>query len=85
VKPGAGQTVLRAERETLGAKLEATPAATGAVLLHPAALTRYEGQLARLQEVLAAGTAAGDIEAAAAIRDIVETEYVLILTTVGAC
>ena len=77
--------MLRAERETLGAKLEATPAATGAVLLHPAALTRYEGQLARLQEVLAAGTAAGDIEAAAAIRDIVETEYVLILTTVGAC
>jgi hypothetical protein len=64
---------LRAERETLGAKLETTPPATGAVVLHPAALTRYEDQLARLQEVLAAGSAASDIEAAAAIRDIVET------------
>ena len=42
-------------------------------MLHPAVLARYEGQLARLQEVLAAGSAAGDIEAAAAIRDIVET------------
>ena len=64
---------LQAERETLESKLEATPAAPSVVVLHPAALSRYEGQLSRLQEALAAGSAAGDIEAAAAIRDIVDT------------
>jgi len=65
---------LRAERESLKAKLEATRrAAESPLVLHPAALTRYEGQLSRLQEVLAAGSAAGDTEATAAIRDIVET------------
>jgi site-specific DNA recombinase len=72
--PLAEKTIatLGSERDALKAELQATPAAS-AVMLHPVVLARYEGQLARLQEVLAAGSAVGDTEAAGAIRDIVET------------
>jgi site-specific DNA recombinase len=64
---------LRIEREQLKSDLETSPTASTIVSLHPAALARYEVQLARLQGVLADGTAAGETEAAAAIRDLVET------------
>src|SRR5262249_54764649 len=60
-------------RDALKTQLAAAPETEKVVALHPMALKRYEGQLARLQEVLAAGSAAGDTEAAAAIREIVET------------
>jgi site-specific DNA recombinase len=63
----------RAERDRLKAELAAAPEAAKTVTLHPAALQRYERQLERLQETLHAGIAAGDTEAAAAIRDLVET------------
>jgi site-specific DNA recombinase len=63
---------LQSERARLKAELAATPVAENAIPLHPAILARYENQLAKLQEVLAAGTAAGDTEAATAIRDLVE-------------
>ena len=66
-------TTLRAERDALKTQLAAAPEADNTVELHPMALRRYEGQLARLQEVLAAGSAAGDTEAAAAIREIIDT------------
>jgi hypothetical protein len=62
---------LRAERDQLEREIKAAPL-TDTVALHPAAMARYEGQLARLQETLAAGSAAGDIEATAAIRDLIE-------------
>jgi site-specific DNA recombinase len=71
---GAKQiAALEAERVMLTAKLEPSPVEKNAVALHPAALARYESQLAKLQQVLAAGTSMGDTEAAAAIRDLVET------------
>jgi len=64
---------LEAERVMLTAKLEASLVEENAIALHPAALARYESQLVKLQQVLAAGTAMGDTEAAAAIRDLVQT------------
>ena len=62
---------LRAERDQLEREIKAAPLPDN-VALHPAAMARYEGQLARLQETLAAGSAAGDIEASAAIRDLID-------------
>jgi site-specific DNA recombinase len=62
---------LRTERDQLEREIKAVPLPHN-VALHPAAMTRYEDQLARLQETLAAGSAAGDIEATAAIRDLIE-------------
>jgi site-specific DNA recombinase len=64
---------LRLECDGIRGKLETLPAKQNVVALHPATLERYETQLARLHEALEAGCAAGDIEAAAAIRDLVET------------
>jgi site-specific DNA recombinase len=63
----------RAERDRLKAALAVIPAAEKVVALHPAALERYEHQLERLQETLDAGIAAGDTEAAEAIRSLIET------------
>ncbi len=62
---------LRVECDQLDRELNAAPLPQN-VTLHPTALARYEDQLARLQETLAQGSAAGDIEAAAAIRDLIE-------------
>jgi site-specific DNA recombinase len=64
---------LRLERDQIRSELEALPTKQNVVALHPATLERYETQLARLHEALEAGCIAGDIEAAAAIRDLVET------------
>jgi site-specific DNA recombinase len=63
----------RQERDRLTAELATAPLAEKAVELHPAALKRYERQLERLQQTLEAGIAAGDTEAAQAIRDLVES------------
>jgi hypothetical protein len=63
----------RAERDRIKAERTAAPMAEKAIALHPAALKRYERELERLQETLEAGIAAGDTEATAAIRDLVET------------
>jgi site-specific DNA recombinase len=64
---------LRIERDQIKLELEAEPMAQNIIALHPATLQHYEAQLARLHEALEAGCAAGDVEAAAAIRDLVET------------
>jgi site-specific DNA recombinase len=64
---------LRIERDQLKIELEALPTVQNVVALHPAMLERYEAQLARLHDALGAGCAGGDVEAAAAIRDLVET------------
>jgi hypothetical protein len=60
----------------ISAELAASPMAENAIALHPTTLMRYERQLERLQETLEAGVAAGDTEAAAAIRDLVESVVV---------
>jgi site-specific DNA recombinase len=64
---------LRLECDRLKIELEAVPTAHNVVSLHPATLERYEAQVARLHEALEAGCAAGDVEAAEAIRDLTET------------
>jgi site-specific DNA recombinase len=66
-------TALRVERDRLKAELKAAPTAQNVVALHPATLERYEYQISRLHETLERGCAAGDVEAAKAIRDLVET------------
>jgi site-specific DNA recombinase len=66
-------TALRLERDRLKTDLEAVPTAQNVVALHPATLERYEYQITRLHEALEIGCAAGDVEAAEAIRDLVET------------
>ncbi len=43
------------------------------IALHPAALKRYERQISNLQGAITKGIAAGDTEAAAAMRELVET------------
>jgi site-specific DNA recombinase len=43
------------------------------ITLHPAALKRYERQISDLQGSIANGIAAGDTEAAAAMRELVQT------------
>ncbi len=52
-------------------QLRAAPEPEQTVALHPAALARYEAQLAQLQQTIAAGIAAGDHDAAEAIRELV--------------
>lgn len=56
----------------LRADLAAAPEPPPLVALHPTALAQYERQTERLQEAVTAGIAAGDGEAAAALRDLVE-------------
>src|SRR5262245_55272161 len=63
----------RAERDRIKEELERIPMAENVITLHPAGLRRYEQQVGQLQETLEAGTAAGGVEAAAAIRDLIET------------
>ena len=48
---------LSAEREELKAVFESEPPLANIVALHPAVLERYAGQLARLQDALAGGSA----------------------------
>ena len=71
-----GQTSkqLGRERDQLKAELAALPPApTPTLELHPAVLARYEKQLDALQAVTAKGTARGDIGAAEALRDLIES------------
>lgn len=70
---GARMNVLSAERKTLTAELESGPPQTSVVALHPAVLERYAEQLERLQNALARSISAGDLEAAEAMRDLIET------------
>jgi site-specific DNA recombinase len=67
---GDRMKVLVRERSELTAELETVPAAENVVALHPAALARYEQQLARLQHALGKGVREGYSEAADAIRDL---------------
>lgn len=67
---------LQSECDRLKVELAAEPVAENTIAFHPAALARYEGQLARLQETLASGAAEGDAEAYGAIRELVESVIV---------
>jgi hypothetical protein len=65
-------TALDAERKAVEAELaEVKPAPV--VTLHPGALKRYEEMICRLQQAVAAGVTAGNIEYFEALRDLVET------------
>ena len=70
---GPKSTALNEERKRLREELAAAPLTPDVVTLHPTVLARYEQQLGNLQENLAACVASGDTEAAAAIRDLVQT------------
>ncbi|MGO8918164.1 MAG: recombinase family protein [Stellaceae bacterium] len=70
---GPRSTALNEERKQVATELSAEPSTTDIISLHPATLARYEQQLAHLQDPLSQGVSAGDAEAAAAIRDLVET------------
>jgi DNA invertase Pin-like site-specific DNA recombinase len=70
---GPRSTALAGERKQIAAELEVGPPSIEVIKLHPAVLARYEEQLERLREALAAGVRAGDSESAEAIRDLVET------------
>ncbi|GGC91362.1 recombinase family protein [Chelatococcus reniformis] len=63
---------LQTEENRLRIELGAAPELPPLIALHPTALVQYERQLERLQEAVTAGIAAGDGEAAAALRDLVE-------------
>ena len=63
---------LRADIAKIKAQLATAPLPEKPVTLHPAALRRYEQQLGQLQRALADGIAAGELDAHASIRDLVE-------------
>jgi site-specific DNA recombinase len=62
-----------AELRDIEAQLEAADAKPPPVALHPAALARYEQQVGRLQEAIGKGLKAGENEAAAIIRELIES------------
>jgi len=62
-----------AERGKIEAQLEAARAKPTVVALHPAALKRYEQQLANLQDSIGKVVETGDQKLTVAIRDLVET------------
>jgi site-specific DNA recombinase len=70
---GPRSTALYEEQKRIRAELDAAPAPTEVIALHPAVLARYEDQLTSLQEALDKGVRAGDSQCAEAIRDLVET------------
>jgi site-specific DNA recombinase len=74
---GPRSTALNEERKRVVAELNAAPPAAEIVSLHPAVLARYEQQLANLQDTLSRGVRTENLEAAQAIRDLVETVTVL--------
>ena len=63
--------LIAAEKEICAALKEA-PEPPNVISLHPAILSRYEGQLQRLSATLGRTMDAGDSEAAEALRDLVE-------------
>ncbi len=69
---GARTKELAAEGIEIEQKLAALSDATRVVALHPAALERYEDQVANLQAAVAKCIAAGDADAAA-IRELIES------------
>ncbi len=70
---GPRSSVLDEERKQVARELNAEPAVSDVISLHPAVLARYEQQLFHLQDALSKDMNAGDSEAADAIRDLVET------------
>jgi hypothetical protein len=70
---GDRMLVIRAERREIETQLETAQAEPGPVALHPAALKRYEQQLANLQQCIGRAVDAGDQKLVAAIRDLVDT------------
>lgn len=69
---GARMNVLAEEREAIAVELADMAKPDQVIALHPAALDRYQAQIATLQESLASGLAAGDDAGAQALRDLVE-------------
>jgi site-specific DNA recombinase len=65
--------VICAERADIEAQLEAADSKRPSIALHPGALARYEQQVGRLQEAINNGIKAGENEAAAIIRELIET------------
>ena len=70
---GDRMLVLRAERQEVEAQLETSHAEPVPVALHPAALKRYEQQLANLHRCIGRAVDAGDQKLVAAIRELVDT------------
>jgi site-specific DNA recombinase len=70
---GDRMKVICAERRDIEAQLELACSKPAAVTLHPGALARYEEQVGRLQEAISSGIKAGQTEAAAIIRELIES------------
>jgi site-specific DNA recombinase len=68
---GPRSTELHRERERLRAELAAAPPEP--IALHPGALAHYERAMARLAEALSETVSAGDAEAIAALRELIES------------
>src|SRR5580658_630418 len=64
---------LSVERQAVVVELETIPPEHNVVSLHPHVLKRYEEQVANLQTAIANGLAAGDSDAADALRDLIDT------------
>ena len=62
-----------AERRDIEAQLELAPFKPAAVTLHPGAVARYEQQVGRLEDAISNGLKAGETEAAAVIRELIES------------
>jgi site-specific DNA recombinase len=65
-----------AEKQGLTVELAEAPAAKQEVALHPGILARYEAQLERFAEAIAAGVRAGDHDGFAAVRELIESVIV---------
>ena len=63
---------LAAEEARLRAELDEAPEPPRIVALHPATVARYESLLGSLEASLTAGLQAGDMDGAAALRDLVD-------------
>ena len=70
---GPRSTALNEERKQVMLELEAEAPTMDVVSLHPAVMARYEQQLSQLQEALSKGVRAGDLDAADAMRELIET------------
>ena len=70
---GDRMKVICAERRDIEGQLESAVSKQTAVTLHPGALARYEQQVGRLQEAISNGMKAGETEAAAIIRELIES------------
>ena len=72
---GPRATTLDEERKRLEASMAEEQESV--VMLHPAALARYEEMVGRLQQSMAEGTAAGNTEYAEVMREFVESVTVM--------